>query len=584
MSSINQAKTVTLGPCRIGRYELNERLDAESNMEIAKEWLRMCETSHLECLGTGISELPTRVIEVGMQEDRMDIRLIHSRKRRAAYIALSHCWGGPIQPTLTSETIHSFQDRLPFLELPANFRDAINITRRLGLRYLWIDSLCIMQDSREDWAEESKKMGLVYRNSAVTISALASKGSKYGIIPQELQAEQNLPLPASVRVSEGSEDAVLVLRQDFNEETLSTLHNRGPLSSRGWCLQESILSPRHLYYGRSQIYWRCPNGYQAADGTSSGLRVPPDTFPHASAVLYRDIRRSQTDEIPTDRLLLQDYYSLVERYSHRSLTFSSDKLPAFSGISERLHPVIGGRYLAGLWTKDLLAGLLWQREMSTCKHVEPYRAPSWSWAVTDEEVLFYEKDALRESSMSIRLVDDSIHLKDETNPYGEIESASITVQGHTLPLIRSRQHIQAPAKRYFHGYLYFDDDPPRYEDDNPNVPGSVDRTMPVLFIAEDVDGVYLLAVTFSFPGSDSELEIQHSLFTSEEYLALIVCVDEPEDGRIQMVQFVWGLVIKPVYDRQEVGDMTYKRVGKFDLPSLTVSRLQAWETRTLTLV
>lgn len=553
-------------------------------MEIAKEWLHMCETTHLECPGTGVPELPTRVIDVGMQEDWMDLRVTHARKRRAAYIALSHCWGGPIEPMLTSKTIHGFQDRLPFLELPANFRDAITITRRLGFRYLWIDSLCIIQDSRKDWAEESKKMGLVYRNSAVTISAMASKGSKHGIIPQDVKAEPILPLPASIRVSKVSEDAVTVLRQDFNEETLSTLDNRCPLSSRGWCLQESILSPRHLYYGRSQIYWRCPKGYQAADGTSSGLRIPQDTLPHVSAILYRDIRRSQKDELPAGRLLLQDYYSLVESYSHRSLTFSSDKLPAFSGISERLHPAIGGRYLAGLWTNDLAAGLLWQQEMSTCKHVKPYRAPSWSWAVTDEEVLFYERDALRESSMGIRLVDDSIQLKDETNPYGEIESASITVQGLTLPLIRSRQHIQGTAPGYFHGSLYFDDDPPRYKDDNPNMPKLVDRTLPMLFIAEDTSGVYLLAITWSVPGSGSELEIDHSLFTSEEYLALIVCVDDPKDDWIQTVKTVRGLVIKPVYGRKEDEDIAYERVGKFTLPSLKVSRLEAWETRTLTLV
>lgn len=119
-------------------------------MEIAKDWLHTCNTSHLECLGTSIPELPTRVIDVGMQEDWVGLRITHARKERAAYIALSHCWGGAISPMLTSKTIHAFQDRLPFLELPANFRDAITITRRLGFRYLWIDSLCIIQDSRED--------------------------------------------------------------------------------------------------------------------------------------------------------------------------------------------------------------------------------------------------------------------------------------------------------------------------------------------------------------------------------------------------------------------------------------------------
>ncbi|KAJ0118485.1 HET-domain-containing protein [Diaporthe amygdali] len=368
-------------------------------------------------------------------------------------------------------------------------------------------------------------MGLVYRNSSVTISAMASRGSRHGIIPRDVQMEPTLPLPASLRVSNGNEDVVTVLRQDFDEETLKRLDNRSPLSSRGWSLQESILSPRHLYYGRSQLYWRCPTGYQAADGTSSGLRLPEYTLPHVSSVFYRDIRRSQIDEIPVERLLLEDYYALVEMYSHRSLTFSSDKLPAFSGISERLHAVIGGRYLAGIWTTDLAAGLLWRKEMATCKHEKTYRAPSWSWAVTDEEILYDKRGAVPESSRGIRLVDDSIHLKDENNPYGEIESAFITVQGLTLQLIRSRQHIQS-RRGLYQGDLLLDDDPPRYEDDNPNMPALVDRTRPLLFRAKNTNGVYLLAITSSLPSIDSELEIDPSLFTSEEYLALIVYVYE----------------------------------------------------------
>lgn len=579
----NQANTVALGGFRIGRYEVDGKVDAESNMEIAQEWVRRCEASHMECLGTSIPYLPTRVIDVGTQEDWTDLRITHAREKKAPYIVLSHCWGGPVAPMLTSRTIHIFQDQLPFSELPANFRDAITITKRLGFRYLWIDSLCIIQDSREDWTQESKKMGLIYRNSTLAISAMASKSSKHGIIPQNLQVELPLPRPVKVRLSKDSEAAITVLRQDFDEETLRILDIRSPVSNRAWCLQESLLSPRHLYYGRCQIYWRCPAGYQAADGTSSGLRVPEFTFPHVSAVLYRDIRRSQGEALSSVRLLLQDYYTLVENYSQRRLTFSSDKLPAFSGISGRIHPVIGGIYLAGLWTKDLAAGLLWQKEMRTCKHVETYRAPSWSWAVTDESVLFYKKDALPQSSVYIKLIDYRVDLKDETNPYGEITSASITVRGLTLPLIRSGQHFQGYGQQYGHGSLFYDDDP-RYADESLNMSKQRLSTAALLFTMEDNSSAYLVTITSSFPGIDCELEIEHSLFTSEEYLALVVCVDEPEDDSIPTAKSVHGLAIKPVHGRGEDEDKTYERVGKFVIPTLEVSRLQAWETRTLTLV
>ncbi len=105
-----------------------------------------------------------------------------SRGLKAEYIALSHCWGGKISPLLTTETLEPFQNRLSYAALPANFRDAIVITRELGIRYLWIDSLCILQDSKQDWQQESKMMAAIYRDSTLTISAMASSGSTQGIL------------------------------------------------------------------------------------------------------------------------------------------------------------------------------------------------------------------------------------------------------------------------------------------------------------------------------------------------------------------------------------------------------------------
>jgi hypothetical protein len=86
---------------------------------------------------------------------------------------------------------------------------------------------------------------------------------------------------------------------------------------------------------------------------------------------------------------MRDYYRMIQQYSQRRLTYASDKLPAFSGISSQLQAVVGGTYLAGLWSSDIIVGILWEKETRTSAHVTPYRAPSWSWAVTDESVLYY---------------------------------------------------------------------------------------------------------------------------------------------------------------------------------------------------
>ena len=292
-------------------------------------------------------------------------------------------------PLLTTATLSAFEISLPYAALPANFRDAITITRELGIRYLWIDSLCILQDSKQDWEQESKEMGHVYRDSTLTISAMASSGSSVGILRPD-PSPLPMPRPTILKVLSDNGDFVeiKVERKPFGEEDLALLDMRGPLSSRGWTLQESVLSPRHLFYGKRQIYWRCPAGFQSADGLPPGRKSPPYVFDDIASVLFSDILNQPPKEVPDVSVLLRDYYDLVQTYSHRKLTFASDKLPAFSGLAQRLHPTLGGDYLAGIWSSDIRCGLLWHSEVNYCEHVKPYRAPSWSWAVTDGMVIF----------------------------------------------------------------------------------------------------------------------------------------------------------------------------------------------------
>jgi Heterokaryon incompatibility protein (HET) len=120
--------------------------------------------------------LPTRVIDVGLPEASTEPRLIISNGRDGAYITLSHCWGvpDPSKPPLltTAANLSAMIKEIPLESMPLNYRDAVVTTRKLSFRYLWIDSLCIIQDSVEDWEAESAKMGEVYQNAQLTIAAL----------------------------------------------------------------------------------------------------------------------------------------------------------------------------------------------------------------------------------------------------------------------------------------------------------------------------------------------------------------------------------------------------------------------------
>jgi hypothetical protein len=594
---------------RIGRYQIPSQVSNDDSFEIGRSWLHECMTSHTSCVTDAPPELPSRVVDVGTYAK--DVKILQTNGAKAQYVALSHCWGGPISPLLTNETIVAFKDLLPYPDLPANFQDAITIARRLGIQYLWIDSLCIIQDSKQDWEEQSKKMGAIYRNSTITISALASRGSKTGILASKHKSPPISTEPGSATIAlttsvTPSPHSLQIQRLDFDEETLSGLNNSGPLALRGWvssptkltahwlrpfiaimlrfswqCLQESVLPPRQLYFGLEQIYWRCPNGYSSADGSTNGLRIPEERLQHISRVLHKAVLRSQDINAPLDiAAIMHDYYSMVEQYSQRSLTYASDKLPAFSGISSQLQSVAGGTYIAGLWTSHITIGLLWEDEMRTCKHVSPYRAPSWSWAVTDGSVLYPERELRDFHPSTMKLMDHHVTLKNPDIPYGEIVSASITVQARTLKFARSEQHISGGKieESDYWGMAKFDEEPPRHDGEVDFQPDYL-RQSPVIFIIIIGNSTCLLSMTRSY-GGNAVVEVDFDLVTDESYLAMMVHIDET-DSRRGEARRAMGLILKP---RTDSADCEYERVGLFSFWDFTLSWLEDWDWKTMTLV
>jgi hypothetical protein len=141
--------------------------DAEENWELMKKWLYVCQNSHTKCEQNKPldRQLPTRLIEVG--DTDMDLRLCETLglPQESQYLTLSHCWGGKVFTTLTRENVEQFLSHIPTKSLSKTFRDAIEVTRRLGFKYLWIDSLCIIQGDEVDWTKEASRMEFVYEFS-----------------------------------------------------------------------------------------------------------------------------------------------------------------------------------------------------------------------------------------------------------------------------------------------------------------------------------------------------------------------------------------------------------------------------------
>lgn len=288
------------------------------------------------------------------------------------YFTLSHCWGGTVPLRLLRENMSSMERNIPLDHLPKTFQDAVIVTQKLGVRYLWIDSLCIVQDDADDWQHESALMIDVYRNATCNISAAASSNSSEGLF---LDRDSTLaePIKANFRT-----DRTGFVPHDFWPEYIWTWGlETGPLMSRGWVLQERTLSRRNLHFRRDQVVWEC-----RSDATCETFpcRLPFKEIPRPlkhkfSQVLFGDERSM--------REVMEAWDRTVSKYTALNLTCATDKLIALGGLAKTFSSLLWPRYLAGLWLKNLAYQLCWRgkRDQATT-----FVAPSWSWASTRGQV------------------------------------------------------------------------------------------------------------------------------------------------------------------------------------------------------
>ncbi|KAK0616437.1 heterokaryon incompatibility protein-domain-containing protein [Immersiella caudata] len=545
----------------VGRRAIGQYLGSPTNFGIAEHWLRECEERHDDCsVIPKAPVLPTRVIDVGVGTDNLSLHYPHGAAGR--YVALSHCWGGRITPTLSASTHDPFLRGIPYDQLPANFQDAVVITRRLGIRYLWIDSLCIIQDSVQDWLEESKKMGGIYEDATLTIAAMTSSKSTDGILgTNQTKAKQpdSVSIPA-LRAGDRTVNArVEALPKKKDQEYLADLITNSVLASRGWTLQESVLSARVLFFGAKQIYWRCHSGFQYADGRLSQLGeawVLPD-FPDLkdscpamrsyqfSSAVGRPLSNAGVDE---KEAILEEYYHLVHDYTRRLLTVVSDKLPAFSGLAQRTHRAVGGAYLAGLLSDDIKRSLLFYPSVSfdskpAATGME-YRAPSWSWASLDHSIRFVN-DLDASGPLDLRIINHKVTLRKDDNPYGEVTGAHLVVEGVTVPLYRSAQLFKTGGYFAYEGWSRFDS--PVHGRWIPVANDSI-RGRHIVECVADITGIEIET-------EEADLRIDPQAYLSEEYVGLFVTTGSWGD--------LYFLILEPAASE---GPKVYRRAGFLSLP------------------
>ncbi|PMD35076.1 HET-domain-containing protein, partial [Hyaloscypha variabilis F] len=291
------------------------------------------------------------------------------------YASLSHCWGTKEMSVVTTQNnIKDMLRSIPVSSLTKTFRDAITITRRLKLQYLWIDSLCIVQGDSEDWVRESAMMASVYAGCFVNLVASAAPDGSVGCL-FDRNHDYEYGFKAFVRSEEEKETREL---WNFFPEGPGD----GYTGQRAWCFQETILAPRSIFFHNKQIYWECRH-FRANEAFPQGLEFRTERNRYNITKWQRN-KGSQ---------ISREWLDLVYRYSGGKLTHWKDRLPALSGIAQvfcKAHalnsvtPATADRqhYLAGMWRFDLEKQLFWSRFDHTQKIIRPgnpYR-PTWSWA------------------------------------------------------------------------------------------------------------------------------------------------------------------------------------------------------------
>lgn len=246
--------------------------------QTASNWLEACLKHHPRCIieGGHRKPLPTRVIDVGSLDGSEVPFLFSTNGHFGQWVTLSHCWGGmePLKTTL--ETLKKHEESLSMGSLPSLFRDAVLITRRLEYRYLWIDFLCIVQDSKSDWQIESVNMGYIYSNSIFTIAAEAAPNSEGSILNSSRPA---VTYPVKVPCcSVGLEGSVILYRARHDV--------KGPLGKRAWTLQEDILSSRVLRWGAKQMTWHCRTATCSEHDPTGAFNIGPKGYT-SNERLYR---------------------------------------------------------------------------------------------------------------------------------------------------------------------------------------------------------------------------------------------------------------------------------------------------------
>jgi Heterokaryon incompatibility protein (HET) len=423
----------------ISTRPLDPDVNRPEAVELAKQWLFDCTEHHERCrvsrdAAAGSIFSPKRLLKIQNEfSDFIKVKLLLCEaNEHQPYAALSYCWGGTQIYTLNLANLEALCIDIPLSSLPQTLQDTISVTSRLGIHYLWVDALCIIQDSTIDKGEEISMMHHIYQHAELTICAASSAACTEGFLQKRSFGEPSMPVLECSALQfpcpSGVQGTIFV-RESQHYWPFSE-----PLYQRAWTLQEQVLSSRVLVYSSWQVWWECLEVKKCDRGNPYNIGTTTFIGDYPLNGMMEHIEQTSRDSNNDPDVLWNAWKQLIGNYSARDLSIATDKLPAVSGLASRFSRLWGCAYYAGLWECMLVEGLNWYVFEPLAFRLEEYCAPSWSWASAIGAIVweYDDKDDTQEEDNpvnSTRIIECKVKLANDAAKFSQVTDGSLRIEG-----------------------------------------------------------------------------------------------------------------------------------------------------------